>query len=144
MMTIICITILVYFIMGKDISELVKKVEDIDWRSKINNLWSKLQPYALKVGRTATRPLLQFYYVLSDEKTSTADRILIYAAIIYTISPVSILPVAVYRFLGVLDEGAAMMYVYKKIKDNITGDIERKVNDTLNEWFGVEYELIED
>ena len=32
---------------------------------------------------------------------------------------------------------------YKKIKDKITPEINAKVEDTLNEWFGVEYELVE-
>ena len=102
-----------------------------------------LRPWALKVGRTATRPLLQFYYVMSDENTSTIDRVLIYAAIIYTVSPASILPAAVYRFLGVLDEGAAILYVYNKVKNMITPVVNYKVEDTLNAWFGVEYEWIE-
>lgn len=142
-MTIICITILAYLIMGKDITALLEKVKDVDWKGKINELWSKLQPYALKAGQVASKPLLQFYYVLQDEKTSTLDRILIYAAIIYTISPVSLIPAAVYKFLGVLDEGGAVLFVYNKIKNGITPDVERKVEDTLDEWFGVEYELIE-
>lgn len=34
-------------------------------------------------------------------------------------------------------------YVYKKIKDKITPEINAKVEETLNDWFGVEYELIE-
>lgn len=97
----------------------------------------------LEAGRIATRPLLQFYYVMDDDKTSTLDRVLIYAAIIYTISPVSILPSAVYKFLGVLDEGAAMLFVYKKIKDKITPEIDARVEETLNEWFGVECEVAE-
>ncbi len=143
-MTIICITILAYLIMGKDIKSLLNKVKDVDWRGKTNELYTKMQPYALKAGRVAAKPLLQFYYVMSDENTSTLDRVLIYGAIIYTISPVSILPSNIYKFLGVLDEGAAMLYVYKKIKGKITPDIDRKVESTLNEWFGVEYELIED
>ena len=87
--------------------------------------------------------MLQFYYVMNDERTSTLDRILIYAAIIYTISPVSVIPSAVYKLLGVLDEGAAVLYVYKKIKEKITPEINYKVESTLNEWFGAEYELIE-
>ena len=44
---------------------------------------------------------------------------------------------------GILDDGVAMLYVYKKIKNRITPAINAKVEDTLNEWFGVEYELIE-
>ena len=80
---------------------------------------------------------------MDDDKTSTLDRVLIYAAIIYTIFPMDLIPSAVYKFLGILNDGVAMLYVYKKIKDNITPEINAKVEDTLNDWFGVEYELIE-
>lgn len=144
MMTIICITILAYCIMGKDIKTLMEKLGEVDWKRKANELMERLQPYAIKAGRVAAKPLLQFYYVMKDEKTSTHDRILIYAAIIYTISPVSLIPSAVYKLLGVLDEGAAVIYVYKKVKGLITPEIKFKVDDTLNEWFGAEYELIEE
>ena len=143
MLITISLLILVYMIMGKDISGLLEKVKNIDWRGKINSLMDKLRPWALKAGRVATRPLLQFYYVMDDEKTTTIDRVLIYAAIIYTIIPMDFLPRSVFKFLGVLDDGVAMFYVYKKIKDKITPEINAKVEDTLNEWFGVEYELIE-
>ena len=143
MLITISLLILAYMIMGKDISELMEKVKNIDWRSKIRALMDKLRPWALKAGRVATRPLLQFYYVMSDENTSTLDRVLIYAAIVYTIVPIDLLPRAVFKVLGVLDDGIAVLYVYKKIKDKITPEITAKVEDTLNEWFGVEYELIE-
>ena len=143
MLITISLLILVYMIMGKDISGLLEKVKNIDWRGKISALMDKLRPWALNAGRVATRPLLQFYYVMDDEKTSTLDRLLIYAAIIYTIVPMDFLPRSVFKFLGVLDDGIAMLYVYKKIKNRITPEINRKVEDTLNEWFGIEYELIE-
>jgi uncharacterized membrane protein YkvA (DUF1232 family) len=103
----------------------------------------KLRPWALKVGRAATRLMLQFYYVMDDDNTSTLDRVLIYAAIIYTIIPMDFLPSSVFKFLGILDDGVAILFVYKKIKDKITPEINAKVEDTLNEWFGVEYELVE-
>lgn len=143
MLITISLLILVYLIMGKDIKPLLERVKDIDWRGKINALMDKLRPWALKAGRTATRPLLQFYYVMDDENTSTLDRVLIYAAIIYTILPIDLLPSVIYKFLGILDDGVAMLFVYKKIKDKITPEINAKVEDTLNEWFGVEYELLE-
>ena len=138
-----CILIIVYTIIGKHIRPLLKHIKNVDWRGKINALMDKLRPWALKAGRVATRPLLQFYYVMDDNKTSTLDRVLIYAAIIYTIVPMDFLPHAIYKFLGVLDDGVAMLYVYKKIKDRITPEISAKVEDTLDEWFGVEYELVE-
>ena len=143
MLITISLLILAYLIMGKDISGLLEKVKNIDWRGRINALMDKLRPWALKAGRVATRPLLQFYYVMDDENTSTLDRVLIYAAIIYTILPMDFLPRSIYKFLGVLDDGVAMLFVYKKIKDRITPEINAKVEDTLNEWFGVEYEYIE-
>lgn len=143
MLITISLLILVYMIMGKDISSLLERVKNIDWRGKINALIDKLRPWALKAGRAATKPLLQFYYVMDDDNTSSLDRILIYAAIFYTILPMDLLPSVIYKFLGVLDDGVAMLFVYKKIKDKITPEINAKVEDTLNEWFGAEYELIE-
>ena len=144
MSTILCITILAYLIMGKDIKNLLEEAKSIDWRQKTSSLIDSIRPYALKAGRVVARPLLQFYYVLDDDKTSTLDRVLIYAAIVYTISPVSLLPTAVYKLIGVLDEGAALTHVYKKVKDNITPAINAKVDHTLNDWFGVEYEMIKE
>ena len=143
MLITISLLILAYLIMGKDIKPLLERVKNIDWRGKINALMDKLRPWALKAGRVATRPLLQFYYVMDDDNTSTLDRVLIYAAIVYTILPMDFIPSVIYKFLGILDDGVAMLYVYKKIKDKITPEINAKVEATLNEWFGVEYELVE-
>ena len=143
MLITISLLILAYLIMGKDVSDLLEKVKNVDLRSKINTLMNKLHPWALKAGRAATRPLLQFYYVMDDENTSTLDRVLIYAAIIYTILPMDFLPSVIYKFLGILDDGVAMLYVYKKIKDKITPEINAKVENTLNDWFGIEYEMVE-
>ena len=128
--------------MGKDVKPLLNRVKNVNWRGKINALMDKLRPWALKAGRVATRPLLQYYYVMDDDNTSTLDRVLIYAAIIYTILPMDLIPSVIYKFLGILDDGVAMLFVYKKIKDKITPEINARVEDTLNEWFGVEYELI--
>jgi uncharacterized membrane protein YkvA (DUF1232 family) len=80
---------------------------------------------------------------MDDEHTSTLERVIIYAAIIYTILPMDLLPSVIYKFLGILDDGVTMLFVYKKIKDKITPEINVKVEDTLNKWFGVEYELVE-
>lgn len=129
--------------MGKDTTALQQRIKNLDLSGKIQSLMDKLRPWALKAGRVASRPLLQFYYVLNDPATSTLDRALIYAAIIYTIVPADLVPRAAFKVLGVLDDGVAMLYVYKKIKNRITPAINAKVEDTLNEWFGVEYEPVE-
>ena len=142
MLIVISILVLVYTILGKDVSALLDRVKRIDWRNKIMALMDKLRPWALKAGRVATKPMLTFYYVMADEKTSTFDRLLIYGAIIYTIVPMDLLPRVLFKFLGILDDGVAVIYIYKKVKGLITPEISAKVEHTLNEWFGVEYELI--
>lgn len=139
MLTVICITLFAYCILGKDIRSLLERIKGVDWKGKSKDLFDKLRPYALKAGRVAARPMLQFYYVMTDEDTPTFDKALVYAAIIYTISPVSLIPSAVYKLLGVLDEGAAVLYVYKKVKERITPEINAKVDETLNAWLGEEY-----
>ena len=48
--------ILAYWVMGKDVSGLLEKVKNVDWRGKMNALWEKLRPWALKAGRVAARP----------------------------------------------------------------------------------------
>ncbi|MBQ2783576.1 MAG: DUF1232 domain-containing protein [Alistipes sp.] len=143
MLIAISILVLAYLIMGRDVQPLLDKVKNVDWRGKINSLIDKVRPWALKVGRATARPLLQCYYVLDDDNTSTLDRVLIYGAIIYTVVSKDLLPRSVFGVLGVLDDGAAMLYAYKKIKSKITPQINAKVEDTLNEWFGVEYEMVE-
>ena len=143
MLITISLLILAYMVMGKDTTALQQRIKNLDLSGKIQSLMDKLRPWALKAGRVASRPLLQFYYVLNDPATSTLDRVLIYAAIIYTIVPTDLVPRAAFRVLGVLDDGVAMLYVYKKIKNRITPAINAKVEDTLNEWFGVEYEPVE-
>lgn len=139
MLITISLLILAYLVMGKDVKPLMERVKNVDWKGTIMALMDKLRPWALKAGRLATRPVLQFYYVMDDDKTSTLDRVLIYAAIIYTILPMDLVPRSVYKLLGVLDDGVAMAYVYKKIKNRITPEINDRVEKTLEEWFGVEY-----
>jgi uncharacterized membrane protein YkvA (DUF1232 family) len=139
---VICILIMIYFIKGKDVKHLLAKLKNVNWHYEINALINKLYPWALKAGRRSARPILQFYYVMADEKTSTLDRALIYAAIAYTILPMDLIPSVVYKLLGIVDDGVAVLYVYKKVKKNITPAISAKVEGTLNEWFGTEYEVI--
>ena len=57
---------------------------------------------------------------MDDDNTSTLDRVHIYAAIIYTILPMDFIQSVIYKFLCILDDGVAMLFVYKKIKDKIT------------------------
>ena len=138
----ICTLVLISCIKGKEVKHLLDRLKNVNWHDKINALIQRLYPWALKAGRRSARPILQFYYVLADEKTSTLDRALIYAAIAYTILPMDLVPSVVYKLLGIVDDSMAVLFVYKKVKKNITPEISAKVESTLNEWFGMEYEVI--
>lgn len=137
MLVIICITLLAYVIMGKDIKPLVEKLKSVDWKSKIEKLWGYVKEYGLKVGRATCQKVLQLYYVLKDGETTTMEKALIFGALAYTVLPVSILPKSVFGFFGILDEAGALLYVYKKMQSKITPDINHKVDELLDEWFGV-------
>ena len=142
MLITLSILVLVYLVMGKDVKPIIEKVKSVDLAKKIRSLMEKLRPWALKVGRVAARPILQFYYVLEDEDTSTLDKVMIYGAIAYVIFPLDLLPRSVFKLLGVLDDGVAVLFVYKRIKGRITPEIVRRVEERLDEWFGVEFEVV--
>lgn len=143
MLIAISILVLIYLVSGKDVKPLIEKVKSIDLKKKIKSLIEKLRPWALKVGREAARPIMQFYYVMDDPKTSTLDKVMIYGAIVYIIIPHDLLPRSVFKLIGVLDDGVAALYVYRRIKNRITPEIRLRVEERLDEWFGVDYELVE-
>ena len=141
-MLTICLLILIGYYLQKPIGALVDKLKTVDWSQKFANLRQRIQPYALKAGRAATKPLLLFYFVVTDSETSLLDKALIYGCIAYVVMPFSILPRVIYRFLGVMDEAAAVLFVYSKVKDKITPTIETKVATILDAWFGAEFSIV--
>ena len=134
--TIICITILAYAIGGKDISKQLEKLKGVDWKAKSADVFGKIGVYAKKTGRVATKPLLQLYYVLTMGETTTLEKALIVGSILYTIMPFSLISFKAHKILGMLDEGLAVVYVIKKVQNKITPEINAKVEETLNAWFG--------
>ena len=141
-MLTICLLILIGYYLQKPVMALVDKLKSVEWREKFTALWQRIQPYAIKAGRVAAKPLLLFYFVVTDSETSLLDKALIYGCIAYVVMPFSILPRVIYRFLGIMDEAAAVLFVYSKVKDKITPAIETKVEAILDTWFGAEFSVI--
>lgn len=98
-------------------------------------LWENIQTYAKKVGRVAAKPALQLYYVMTAEGTSKGTKILIGAALAYTVLPINLISKEDHPILGRADEAAALLIVYNKVKKNITPEIEQKTEETLDKWF---------
>ncbi len=142
----LCLLILIYSILKRPVGWLIKKLEGVDWKGLARDAWDKIVLYSKKAGRASTRVVLKFYYAMQDGELSTVEKALVYAGIIYIAVPGDLLPRRILGLLGVLDDVAVAAWIYKKIGDNITPAIERKVEETLDNWFGPEKvtELIAD
>lgn len=138
MNTTIFLLVLAFAILGKPFGWLKMGLESIDWKDLAIKSWDKVITYSKKAGRSSSRPLLHFYYVMTEDALSTKEKALVYAAIIYMAVPRDMLPVSVFGWLGLIDDVCVTAYVYSKIKRDITPEIEMKTEQTLNAWFGPE------
>ena len=106
-------------------------------------LWERIKQYAAKGGREATRMMLELYYVLKSPDTSMGNKALIAAALGYQLLPTDLLSTKTFGVLGLLDNAAALVFVYKKVKSLVTPEIRWQVNGVHEEWFGPEVEMVE-
>lgn len=141
-MITICLLILAFWFLGKPVGNLVSKLGDVDWNKLTHTAWENIVKYSRKAGRQATRMALYFYYTMTDGELTTVEKALVCGGIIYVMVPNDLLPRKVLGLLGVADDAAIAAFVYNKIKNNITPDIEVRVGETLDRWFG--YEIISD
>lgn len=137
-MVAICIWILLALILNRPIGKLLIKLKDVDWKTHIATAREWIARYAKKAGRTATRPLLQWWFVMKDDNTTTLEKAMIYGAIAYIIVPNDLIPRRVFRFFGVLDDVAVAAWLYNKIESKLTQDMKDAVEDILDDWFGSE------
>ena len=136
MITTICLLILIYSILKRPVGWLVKKLEDVDWKGLAQDAWNKIVTYYKKAGRATTRVALKFYYVMTEGDLSVIEKALVYAGILYILVPFDLLPRKILGWLGILDDVGVAAWVLNKIGDSITPEIERKVESTLDDWFG--------
>lgn len=140
-MLLICLLILAAVMKGLDFRPLLDKVKNIDWKARCHEAWENIKTKGNTIKREACEKCLQAWYVLDDPNTPKLDKILIYAAIIYTVSLRDIIPFAKFGGLGLIDDGAAIASVINRIGKNITPAIELKAKEKVDEWFGPEYSV---
>lgn len=97
----------------------------------LNNLGT----YAKRVGRTAARPVVILYFVLRDPATPKKDKYIVYGALAYLVLPVNLISAKKIPILGWADEAAAIAWAYKRVKNNVTPEIERQADALLDKWF---------
>ena len=96
---------------------------------------SSTRETATKVGRTAARPVLLTYYVLKDENTPRADKVVFAAALAYLVLPIDLISAKRFPVFGWLDELASVSIAYKRVAKHITPEIEQKADAQLDKWF---------
>lgn len=109
----------------------MEKVKNINYEV----LLERIGEYARKVGRLSARPVLLLFYVMESKDTPRKDKILILSTLSYLVLPVDILDARRLPVVGWLDEMASLSVTYQKVRENITPEIEAKVDGILDKWF---------
>lgn len=99
-----------------------------------NALFEKIKKVARKAGVNTVYVVLLLYYSTLDKELPMKDRLMVMAALGYFILPVDLIPDALPG--GFTDDMAALMYVLKQVKDNLTPSTKHKALGRLKEWFG--------
>lgn len=83
--------------------------------------------------------------MVKSPHTPALDKTLIIAALGYQLLPddKKLLSREKYGLLGLIDNGAALVLAYNRVKTRVTPQIEVQVNAILNQWFGTEQPLID-
>lgn len=113
-----------------------KMRKDVDMKTLAQGLWSQLVAYSKKAGRAGTRIVLKFFYVMQYGDLTATERAMVYAGLVYIIVPRDLLPRRFLKWFGVLDDVGVAAWIFNRIGRSITPEIERRVEATLDRWFG--------
>ncbi|MBR1467906.1 MAG: DUF1232 domain-containing protein [Bacteroidaceae bacterium] len=119
------------------ITELSRFFKNIDYDRLINNAGLTLdfiKRQAMTGSNETARIMLELYYVMVSENTSKFNKLIIGSALAYQFLPNDFLSKEDYGVLGYLDNATALYMAYKRIKKNITPEIRKKVDETLDNW----------
>ncbi len=136
MIITLCLLILIGSIFKKPVGGLAERLKSVDWKRMARGLWGRIVTYCKKVGRAGSRIVLKFYFTMQDGGLSTTEKAMVYAGIIYIVVPRDLIPRKILGWFGVLDDVGVAAWIFERIGKHITPEIERKVEETLDNWFG--------
>ena len=110
--------------------------KDVDWKRMAQGLASQIVAYGKKAGRAGSRVVLKFYYAMQYGDLSATERAMVYAGIVYIVVPRDLLPRKLLKWVGLLDDVGVGAWIINRVSKCITPEIERKVEETLDRWFG--------
>lgn len=100
-----------------------------------SQLWDMIKECSKKVGKAGAKQVLTLYFVMTDETTPRSVKLTVGSSLAYLVLPIDLISGKKHPFLGRLDEASAIVLAYHKVKKQITPEIERKVDETLDKWF---------
>ena len=93
----------------------------------------KITKIAKRAGAKLTYVALILFYTLQSDKVSTADKAIIIGALGYMISPLDVVPDAI-PIVGLGDDLAVLLFVLKKVWNNVEPSIQQKAKERLSKW----------
>ena len=114
----------------------MKTIKNMDRKTIAKGIWSNLVAYSKKVGRAGARVVLQFYYTMLYGDLTASEKAMVYAGIVYIVVPHDLLPRKFLKWFGLFDDIGVAAWIINRIGKSITPEIERKVEETLDKWFG--------
>lgn len=135
-MITICLLILLYSILKRPVRKLSGMLRNVDWKRLAHGVRKKIVNYARRAGRAGSRVVLKFYYTLQEGDLTATEKAMLYAGIIYIVMPRDLLPRKLLGLFGALDDLGVAAWIIERIGKSITPEIERKVEQTLDSWFG--------
>ena len=121
--------------MGKQVAKFDGNESQYTEYYSEGGFWDKVSSVALKAGRKVIYHALALYYVMMDGNVYYKEKMLIVGALGYLILPVDLIPDFI-PVAGFTDDLGAIMTVYNMVKNNITPEIEEKVEQKMDELFG--------
>ncbi len=106
-------------------------------------LWESIRNWSRKAGRTATRPVLLMWYVMTSKSTPRADKLAIFGSLAYLILPVDIFDAKRIPIIGWLDEITSLAILVQKMSKHITPEMEIRADCQLDKWFPINPEYVE-
>ena len=99
-----------------------------------NGFVEKISRIAKRAGVKLVYAALILYYTLESDRVSIKDKAIIIGAVGYLISPLDVIPDAI-PIAGLGDDLAVLIYVLRKVWDEVSDDVKAKAKTKLSQWF---------
>lgn len=99
-----------------------------------NGFVEKISRIAKRAGVKLVYAALILYYTLESDRVSIKDKAIIIGALGYLISPLDVIPDAI-PIAGLGDDLAVLIYVLRKVWDEVSDDVKARAKTKLSQWF---------